>query len=682
MAVSDSLSGAGIFPAVPEIAPEIAPVHAVFPPVRFGLATKIALWATLIVSITAGGIAFAMYRAAIDALVEREVSGLAATVNTAGLRLSARTEFARQDALFLSRTLPVAGIVRAQLNGGTDPIDGVSEAAWERRLAAIFSAMLESRPGYAGIRYVGMTEGGREIVRVQRSVEGVVRRTPVDQLQAISDRPFFYAASALADGEVYVSDFELTREYGEIVVPKRPVIRTATPVYDDAGIVRGEVVVSVSASAWFELLNETLAADEKLILANQQGDFLVHEDPDVAFGFEYGKHRLVQDEMPNLAGLFDGPDQSYSGFVGLNKTEDLAFAKRVYFDPGLRDRYVVVGAALDSNVLLGSIQAQRKSIAMIAILMIIGCVVLAILLSRAVVRPLRDLTKAAMQIAAGGQDSDIDIESAMQRRDETGVLARAFREMAIRIREREEEVEKKAEALARSNQELSQFAYVASHDLQEPLRMVGSYLGLLARRYRGKLDSEADEFIGYAVDGAERMKRLINDLLGYSRVSNRDMNLEAIDTGRLAGAVVRTLDERIVETGAEFTIEPLPEVHADAMQMERLFLNILENALKYRGEAPPRIRVAAERREDLWEFSVADNGIGIAPEFYEKIFEIFTRLHSRDKYQGTGIGLASCKRIVERHGGTIWVEPAPGGGSIFRFTLPAVPAIEENENAE
>lgn len=215
-----------------------------------------------------------------------------------------------------------------------------------------------------------------------------------------------------------------------------------------------------------------------------------------------------------------------------------------------------------------------------------------------------------------------------------------------------------------------------------PAAMVGSYLGLLARRYRGKLDAKADEFIGFAIDGAERMKRLINDLLGYSRVSNREMKLEAIKTSHLADAVVRTLSERIAETGTEFAIEPLPAIQADAMQMERLFLNLFENAIKYRGDAPPRIRVAAKPRDDFWEFSVADNGIGIAPEFHEKIFEIFTRLHSRDKYQGTGIGLASCKRIVERHGGTIWVEPAPGGGSIFRFTLPAVPTIGEKENAD
>jgi light-regulated signal transduction histidine kinase (bacteriophytochrome) len=249
--------------------------------------------------------------------------------------------------------------------------------------------------------------------------------------------------------------------------------------------------------------------------------------------------------------------------------------------------------------------------------------------------------------------------------------------MARRIDERERDISAKATELARSNQELSQFAYIASHDLQEPLRMVGSYLGLIARRYQGRLDAEADEFIAYAVDGAARMKRLINDLLGYSRVSNRPLAQEPVDIGRVVQSVTRVLVGRIGAAGAEVTVAPLPAVDADPAQMEQLFLNLLDNAVKYRGTAAPRIRVSAERRGRFFEFAVADNGIGVDPEFKEKVFDIFTRLNGREKYDGTGIGLASCRKIVERHGGSIWVEPAPGGGSVFRFTLPAAPGAGE-----
>jgi light-regulated signal transduction histidine kinase (bacteriophytochrome) len=225
--------------------------------------------------------------------------------------------------------------------------------------------------------------------------------------------------------------------------------------------------------------------------------------------------------------------------------------------------------------------------------------------------------------------------------------------------------------LARSNQELTQFAYVASHDLQEPLRMVDSYLGLIERRYNGKLDTQADEFIAFAVDGARRMKRLINDLLGYSRVSNCALEVKRVDTAKVVEAVLGTLAEQIEQGRATIEVGPLPTLEADPVQPERLFTNLIGNALKFRGSRPLRIAISARATGEAWTFAVADNGIGIEPEFHEKVFEIFARLHPRDRYEGTGIGLAACKRIVELHGGTIRARCAPRGGAVFSFTLPA-----------
>ena len=224
--------------------------------------------------------------------------------------------------------------------------------------------------------------------------------------------------------------------------------------------------------------------------------------------------------------------------------------------------------------------------------------------------------------------------------------------------------------LTRSNQELTQFAYVASHDLQEPLRMVDSYLGLIERRYKGRLDSSADEFIGFAMDGARRMKRLIDDLLGYSRVSNCALQIAQVDTGQVLGAVLATLAGPIGEAGAAVKIGRLPMLEADPVQLERLFTNLIGNALKFRGERALRITISARRSGDAWEFSVADNGIGIEPQFHEKVFEIFARLHPRGQYEGSGIGLSACKRIVELHGGSIAAASVPGGGTAMRFTLP------------
>jgi PAS domain S-box-containing protein len=227
--------------------------------------------------------------------------------------------------------------------------------------------------------------------------------------------------------------------------------------------------------------------------------------------------------------------------------------------------------------------------------------------------------------------------------------------------------------LARSNEELQQFAYVASHDLQEPLRMVASYTQLLARRYQGKLDADADEFIAYAVDGVNRMQRLIQDLLTYSRVGTRGHEFKPLDSGRALDKALANLKTLVDESEATVIQGKLPPVMADETQLIQLFQNLVGNALKFRGKTPPRVLVEAEREGNEWRFTVEDNGIGIEPQYYERIFVIFQRLHGKEEYPGTGIGLAICKKIVERHGGRIGLESQPGQGTTFWFTLPAIP---------
>ena len=236
----------------------------------------------------------------------------------------------------------------------------------------------------------------------------------------------------------------------------------------------------------------------------------------------------------------------------------------------------------------------------------------------------------------------------------------------------EEALKEKTEELARSNKDLEQFAYVASHDLQEPLRMVTSYVQLLARRYQGKLDSDADEFIGFAVDGAVRMRKLINDLLTYSRVGTQGKDLSPTDSEAVLAQSVNDLKVAIEENGALVTHAPLPMVMADRPQLGQLFQNLIGNAIKFRGNEPPHVHISANRNGNGWTFFVRDNGIGIAADYSERIFIIFQRLHNRQEYAGTGIGLAICKKIVERHGGHIWVESDVGKGATFYFSLPAV----------
>jgi signal transduction histidine kinase len=232
------------------------------------------------------------------------------------------------------------------------------------------------------------------------------------------------------------------------------------------------------------------------------------------------------------------------------------------------------------------------------------------------------------------------------------------------------ELAQRSQELARSNAELEQLAYIASHDLQEPLRMVASYLQLLEQRYGGRLDADAHEFIGFAVDGATRMQALIDDLLTYSRVGSRAQPLQPTECMAVVEAVIRSVRVAIEESGTRVTYDPLPTVTGDATQLMQLFQNLIANAIKFRRDQGPEIHIHAEPEDGFWRFSVQDNGIGIAPEYFNRIFVMFQRLHSRSTYSGTGIGLAICQKIVERHGGRIWVESTPGTGSTFQFTLP------------
>jgi light-regulated signal transduction histidine kinase (bacteriophytochrome) len=246
----------------------------------------------------------------------------------------------------------------------------------------------------------------------------------------------------------------------------------------------------------------------------------------------------------------------------------------------------------------------------------------------------------------------------------------ARRQAEAAMREAFQELEHKTRELTRSNEELQQFAYVASHDLQEPLRMISSYTQLLGRRYGERLDGDAQEFMAYIVDGAARMKQLIEDLLAYSRVGTKSTEFKPVELERSVRRALSNLKGAIDDSGAIVTYDPLPTAPSDEVQLAQVFQNLIGNALKFRSQSAPRIHVAVDEKAEKWEIAVRDNGIGIEPQYFERIFMVFQRLHNKGEYPGTGIGLAICKKVVERHGGRIWVESRAGEGSSFHFTLP------------
>lgn len=307
---------------------------------------------------------------------------------------------------------------------------------------------------------------------------------------------------------------------------------------------------------------------------------------------------------------------------------------------------------------------------------------------RFVLRWLKPLLRTAQQLHAG----DLSARTGLPHRGgELEQLARAVDEMAESLEKRvlerqqvesrlkalnedlEQRINDRTSELQRSNRELVEFAYAASHDLQEPLRMIAGHLQILERRYKGKLGPDADEYIHYAVDGAKRMEQLIHDLLAYSRVGTQPQARNRVDLNEVLSRVRDSLALRIQESGAVIQSELLPAVLGDASQITLVFQNLLANAIKFRGDRVPQIEIscvpASDRPEKFWQVEVRDNGIGINAEHFERIFQIFQRLHTREEYPGTGIGLAICKRAIERHGGRIWLESVPGGGTRFLFTL-------------
>lgn len=264
----------------------------------------------------------------------------------------------------------------------------------------------------------------------------------------------------------------------------------------------------------------------------------------------------------------------------------------------------------------------------------------------------------------------IDISDRKKAEEE---LRLAHDNLEEKVEKRTIELKEAIEALEHSNEELQQFAYVASHDLQEPLRTIASFTQLLERRYKGKFDSDADEFMDFIVDAAVRMKEQIEGLLEYSRIATQAGKFEPVDTDEIVNQTIKLLDTSINEANAELTYEKLPVVNIDAKQLQRVFQNLISNAIRFRKcEEPLQVHISSYKSEDGKEyvFSVQDNGIGIEEQYSERIFTIFQRLHTRDEYQGTGIGLSIVKRIIERHGGRIWVESEFGVGSTFYFTIP------------
>lgn len=583
-----------------------------------------------------------------------------------------------RDLQFLAGTPPVQGLARAEENGGVDPLDGSTEQEWVSRLGAIFTEVLKVKPSVQ-IRFI--RSNGRESIRVDRSgPNGSIRIVPQAELQDKSLSRYFTETAALKNGSVYVSEIELNREFGEIVEPLQPVIRAATPIYDSAGHLFGIVIINHNLQSTFDQLQSLAGHEYQFLIANSAGEYLVHPDFQRRFAFEYGRSSNILEDFPAAKALLsEFENEVVSGISGSAAKATLYSLRSVAYNPDNPQDRLILATSHELRDALAIKNRLLKKVYIIIALVILLSSILALYVSRRIATPIINMRNTLKRDGIATKSEDLPITD----RGELGELARVFDNLLQELSHREhlltaEIGERKAadrelrlnnQKLVALNKELSQFTYIASHDLQEPLRTVQSFVELFEQNYADKFDDEAKVFLGFINESTARMTALIKGLLDYGRLGT-ESNLSSVDCNELVADVCADLAQRIAEVGGVVESGVLPVIEAGRTDLRLLFQNLITNGLKFsRPGVRPEISIAAEMSGDDWLFSVRDNGIGIDAENYQRIFLIFQRLHGREQYEGSGIGLAHCKKIVELHGGKIWLESEPNKGTVFYFTL-------------
>ncbi len=590
------------------------------------------------------------------------------------LRIENKMADEKAELIILREVPPVRGIIRAEDNGGIDKQTGVRIAYWYTRTEEIFAAFLNSRQiQYNQLCY--LNEQGNELAKVTLA-EGTVKVTPRAQLRKKTEYPYVVEAIKLREGEVYFSNVRLNRINGEIMSPHLASMQIATPVYDERNKARGLIVMSLS-TRWLFSNIDTAAPDAKKYLINQDGYFLVHPDQTKEFGFDLGFKYTLNNEYPMISEEMLATESDISNH---GEFKHIWGFQKIFFDPGNRERFWTLVYEIPEAITLRDVYKIQKRMVLVGLVIIFFSIGFILWISlREIISPLTRLIQTAKRMEAGDLSVRLPEDKGAV---EFIVLHQTLNSFVEKqqnaIDNFEKELALRTRKLEASNRELQQFSYIASHDLQEPLRKITAFGDRLVAHAGETLDEKSKDYLKRMQSAASRMKQLIEDLLNYSRVSTQPNPFEIVSFEKLIEETRAILEQRIAETGGQIEIEgKLPAVHGDRSQLQQLIQNLLANALKYhQPELPPKIVISGRTLAgSLTEIKITDNGIGFNEKYLDRIFIPFQRLHTRDEYEGTGIGLAISQKIVQRHGGTITAKSRPGSGSSFIITLPTTEKV-------
>lgn len=605
------------------------------------------------------------YIRTVDRTLVASTENLAAQTRLMAARFQSAYDTVRNEVRIVSRTPPIQGLIHSMANNEIDPRDGSTTELWRTRLETIFTSVMQESPHYTQMRYIKLTDGGRELVRVNRIEDGLIS-VPVQQLQRKGNEPYVRAVIKGRES-FFFSKVTLNREHGKIEEELIPTIRAVMPVKDAKGNLFGMLVINVDFEALMRRMFYAVRPTKNAFITNQSGDYVEYDPKRNTVHLEYHERftKTSPEFITKIQDIMSDKTSSQNEALFI-EGEDFVYYVRMQIEKNTNKEYVGAILRVPRDELLAGAEKTRQETIILTVVLVLVSVCTALLISNKLTIPLMQMTENIRKV----KNHETQLKLPVELNDEIGELARAFEAMIADITRTELEREKLIKALELSNKELDEFAYIASHDLKAPLRVIDNASRWLEEDFAEYLDDDGRENMELLRNRVTRMERLLDDLLEYSSIGRKidESYAETISGDKMAENILLLLDipEKFnLHFSAQFS-----KIHLYRMPLQHVLLNLINNAIKHHDKDTGTVEVEVKEQGNQYIFTVSDNGPGIAEEFQERVFKMFQTLKSRDRAEGSGMGLTMVKKYIEHFGGTITLESEEGKGCCFRFTWP------------